>query len=177
MAFFRREKDSVEEFRRTRQGLSRGMDDQGGRRPSSPYDSDDHTDDDALLAPAAATQLDPKQDMVERFRRNATTVARDTAFSGSLKSNTNLLIEGQFEGQLEARDTIFIAQGAEVKADVRASDVIVAGVLDGTVDASGRFHVMPSAQVAGEINTAILVVDQDSHVSCRFKMKPRGEKG
>ena len=176
MSFFRREKDPVEEFRRSREGLSRVMRD---AQPGQPLTNGDTTPSpsDLIPPPTAADPEDthPQQDLMQRLRQGATTVVRDTFFSGTLRSDSNLLIEGRFEGQLEAHETIFIAQGAEVKADVRATDVIVAGTMDGTVEASGLFHAMPSARVAGQIHTALLVVDPDSHVSCRFSMQPRGE--
>ncbi len=113
---------------------------------------------------------------MDKYREGATTVAKDTTFSGTLKSEGNLYIEGNFDGELQARSTIFIAEGAQVKASLRATDVIVAGTLNGVVDASDRFHVKPTARVSGEIHTATLVVEQGSHVTCRFAMKAR-EKG
>ncbi len=174
MSFFRREKDPVEEFRRSREGLSRVMRDAPPGQPPS-MDTPPPTADSAPH-PTPAEPTDGHEDaLMQRLRQGATTVVRDTFFSGTLKSDSNLLIEGRFEGTLEAHDTVFIAQGAEVKADVRATDVIVAGAMDGTVEASGLFHAMPSARVAGQIHTALLVVDPDSHVSCRFTMQPRGE--
>ena len=180
MSFFRREKDPVEEFRRSREGLSRVMRDAPpGQQPPAGEAAPPTADFTPPPTPTPANDepVDdhPEQDLMHRLRQGATTVVRDTFFSGTLKSDSNLLIEGRFEGQLEATDTVFIAQGAQVKADVRATDVIVAGAMDGTVEASGLFHAMPSARVAGHINTALLVVDPDSHVSCRFTMKPRGE--
>ena len=175
MSFFRREKDPVEEFRRSREGLSRVIRE---APPGQPFTNGDTAPASDITPPHPADEPadgHPEQDLMQRLRQGATTVVRDTFFSGTLKSDSNLLIEGRFEGQLEAHDTIFIAQGAEVKADVRATDVIVAGTMDGTVEASGLFHAMPSAHVAGQINTALLVVDPDSFVSCRFTMQPRRE--
>lgn len=168
MAFFRRDRDSVEEFRRGRQSLS---------RPTN-QSFDDETfgsDDQTSLYQVDEVETPANGDPLEKYRQGAAMVAKDSAFSGTLKSNSNLCIEGNFDGELEAKETVFVAQGAHVKADIHASDVIVAGSLDGTVTASGRFHAMPSAQVSGQIKSAILVVDQGSHVNCRFAMQAKKE--
>lgn len=183
MALFRRAKDPVDEYREARRALAQPhvgdstgslLSESSSLRQAGEANSlsDNETDKEANLngeSPQAT------KDPLEVYRQGATTVAKDTSFSGTLKSDGNLCIEGSFDGELEAQVTIFIAEGAHVKADVRASDVIIAGTLDGTVNASGRFHAMPSATVSGEINSAILIVEQGSHVNCRFAMKPRGE--
>jgi cytoskeletal protein CcmA (bactofilin family) len=126
------------------------------------------------MAPEPRPAPAPQEDSVDRYRQGATTVAKDTSFNGTLKTEGNLYIEGNFDGELEAQETIFIAEGARVKAQLRATDVIVAGTLDGTVDAGDRFHAMPTSRVTGEINSRVLVVEQGSHVNCQFAMKQRG---
>jgi cytoskeletal protein CcmA (bactofilin family) len=129
----------------------------------------------ALEPREAVRRSEAPVDPQEKFRKNATIVAKGTTFSGKLKSDSNLFIEGDFDGELEAQATIFIADTAHVKADVRATDVVVAGSLTGTVNATNRFQAMPSAHVSGEIHSAILVVEPDSSINCRFAMNTREE--
>ena len=174
MDFLRRGKDSVDDYRRSREAFARtiGVHPEQTARPGQDALPDTEADDSDMEEDAAMPAA-AHDDMLETLRQNSTSIARDTAFSGTLQSDSNLYIEGRFEGELQARDTIVIAEGAEVKAGLDATNVIVAGVLDGKVEASGLFHAMPSARVAGDINTAVLVIDQGSHVSCRFAMKPR----
>jgi len=187
MSFFRRDKDAdkdaMEEFRRARQALGRPPTGNVVGAPTPEPPTNDHSRPASAMpepprpahSEAAAPTVQAKaEDSLEKYRQGATTVAKDTSFKGALKSDSNLCIEGNFDGELEARATIFIAPSANVKADVvRANDVIVAGTLNGTVDAGSRFHAMPSARVSGEINSSILVIEQGSHVNCRFVMKGR----
>ena len=177
MTFLRRGKDTVEEYRRSREAFGRPGDYPSEPPPAltPPQSAAYPTGAEADQPPPLLAPEDSEREMLETLRRNATAVARDTSFSGTLKSDSNLYIEGHFEGQLEARETIFIAEGAQVKADLGATNVIVAGTLDGKVDANSRFHAMPSARVAGDIHSAVLVVDRGSHINCRFAMKSRKE--
>lgn len=183
MSFFRRDKDddrqSIDDYRRSREVLTPKP--RGSESPFTMQDEETSTversersyqnESSQQQAPAA-----PEQDSWEKYRAGATMVAKDTSFKGSLATVGNLFIEGNFDGQLEARLTIVIAEGATVRADVRATDVIIAGVLDGTVDASNRFHALPTAQVTGKINSAVLVVEQGSTINCQFAMKPATER-
>jgi cytoskeletal protein CcmA (bactofilin family) len=179
MAFFQRDRKSVDDYRRSRDTLSRirgteEPDAQQEMTEDEPAEDFEPTFFSRPVEEQSTSQTTVSQESVDQYRQGATTVARDSSFSGTLKSDSNLFIEGNFDGELEANSTIFIADTAHVKADVRATDVIVAGKLDGTVTASDRFHAMPTARVSGEINSATLVVEQGSHVNCRFAMKSRG---
>ncbi|MDQ4077732.1 MAG: polymer-forming cytoskeletal protein [Chloroflexota bacterium] len=203
MDFFRRDKDPNEEWRRTRKTLEqrlehlreepRGSSDRDAAQESWSQETQptqeeweeefdqpmaEEQREEALDQPVAEGQREEEAgpaDPLAHFRRGATMVAKDSTFSGMLQSRGNLFIEGNFDGELDARDTVVIAETADVKADVRATDVIVAGRLDGTVDATGRFHAMPTARVAAEITSASLRIEQGSHIDCRFAMKAREE--
>lgn len=169
MDFFRRDKDPNEEWRRTRQSFEErqrtkedeeSSDWEGAVEPPVPQVPRRRQEPEAASADPLAT-----------YREGATTVAKDSAFSGTLRSNSHLFIEGAFDGELEARATVVIAETAQVRAVVRAMDVIVAGTLDGTVEARGRFHAMPTANVSAEVTSASLRIEQGSQINCRFAMQ------
>ena len=174
MDFLRRGKDSVDDYRRSREAFARtiGVHPEQTARAGQEAPPEREADDFEREETAAYSDA-ADDDMLETLRRNSTSIARDTTFSGTLQSDSNLYIEGRFEGELQARETIVIAEGAQVKAGLDATNVIVAGVLDGKVEASGFFHALPSARVAGDIHTAVLVIEEGSQVSCRFSMKRR----
>ena len=189
MGFFRRDKDVNEDLQRSREALpQRSRTEPELRSTSSDFsahvlpDSPSATEAESVPAPtetrvAREGRMQPtQQSLLDKYRANATTVAKDTAFSGTLKSDGNLCIEGNFDGELEASATVFVAETANVKANIRATDVIVAGTIEGTVHAGDRFQAMPSARVSGEINSKTLVVEQGSRVNCQFAMKAREEK-
>jgi cytoskeletal protein CcmA (bactofilin family) len=176
MDFFRREKDPNEEWRRTRQSF-----DDRQARGSENEDSSEWSGEASPPTPQLTytsrkpQEPEPPADPLATYREGATMVGKDSAFSGTLRSNSNLFIEGEFDGELEARATVVIAETAQVKAAVRAQDVIVAGTLDGTVDARGRFHAMPTANVSAEVTSASLKVEQGSQINCHFAMKVEQE--
>jgi len=54
-------------------------------------------------------------------------IAHSTTWSGDLESSGSLHVHGRVEGSLTARDTIFIAEEADVDAIIRAANVTIAG--------------------------------------------------
>ncbi|MCB0076024.1 MAG: polymer-forming cytoskeletal protein [Anaerolineales bacterium] len=188
MSFFRRNRDdeeSVESYKQNRPPLAQRINPEPARvQDSSSSVSFDSSPE--VAAPStprvpaysreAVAMSTPRRDnlSLERYRDGATTVARDTSFQGALKTEGNLFIEGSFEGELEANDTIVIAEGAKVSGQVKARDVLIAGKMDGEIHAGERFLAKPTAHVEGDVESAILVIEEGAHINCQFAMSSRG---
>ena len=106
----------------------------------------------------------------DQTHESAAVLDRNTRIQGTLHSDGNVLIEGSFDGDMEALETIMVEKEASVTGHVLANDVIVAGIFDGEAVCQHQFRVMPGGSVAGQINTQVLVVEEGSTVNCRFTM-------
>lgn len=167
-----RDQERIEEYRRSRETLSRLQNATPATQPDAP---DDAAQNDPRTTTSDATEhedptppVEDEADSVQQYLRDATTVAADTTFEGTLETDRNLYIEGNCSGELQAAAAIIIAEGARVDAHVRATDVIVAGTLTGTVEARNLFHAMPSACISAAVDSARLAVEEGSHINCRF---------
>ena len=93
----------------------------------------------------------------ESFPVIATTLGRETSFSGTLRFKDSLRIQGKFEGEIDSLGKLFIDGDAVVNARrIRASSVIVGGVVHGDIEAADRLEMLPSAKVYGNVRTAKL---------------------
>lgn len=87
----------------------------------------------------------------------STILGRETGFSGKLKFQDSLMIRGNFEGEIDAQGFLHIDEGAEVRAGViRASSIVVGGIVHGDLEAADRIELLPSAKVYGKIRTTKL---------------------
>lgn len=107
--------------------------------------------------------------------REGSRVARGTSFSGTLSSDGNITIEGTFDGELQAKEMIYIDESAKVQADLNADEVVVAGQVTGSIRASRRFHALATAQIGGEVQCAHLVIDEGAEINCTFRMQDKEE--
>lgn len=107
-------------------------------------------------------------------RESAAVIDRNTQLTGTLHSDGNVLIEGQFQGEIEARETVLVEQDAITEAKLCANDVIISGSFDGQIECRHRLQITATASIKGEIQTPILVVEDGSTVNCRFKMTRTG---
>jgi len=88
-----------------------------------------------------------------------TTLGKETVFSGTLSFSESLKIDGNFEGEIDATGFLYIDEAATVKATkIRASSILVGGVVHGDLEAQDKLELLPSARVYGNIKTTRLKI-------------------
>jgi cytoskeletal protein CcmA (bactofilin family) len=85
-------------------------------------------------------------------------VSVGSSWQGNLKIDGSVRLEGEVTGEIDAKDTVFVAETAKVDAKVRAAQVIIAGSFEGEVFCSDRLQIMPTGRVKAELTTKLLTV-------------------
>jgi cytoskeletal protein CcmA (bactofilin family) len=114
----------------------------------------------------------------ERDSRNLATppekcvnvVAAGAKWKGSLNIADSVRIDGQLSGDVEAKGTIHISEGAQVEAKIRAAYVVICGSFQGEVRCSERLELLPKSKVSGEIVTKVLNVHEGAVVDGSIRM-------
>jgi cytoskeletal protein CcmA (bactofilin family) len=101
-----------------------------------------------------------------------TVIANGTAWKGEIGSDGTVHVYGRFEGSVRATRDVFLADGADVDATIEADRVVVAGLLKGTVRCGGRFEVLPTGRVSGDVQSPTLVVHEGAIVTGQLRMGP-----
>jgi cytoskeletal protein CcmA (bactofilin family) len=97
-------------------------------------------------------------------------IAHSTAWSGDLESTGSLHIHGKVEGSLTARDSVFIAEEADVDAVIHAANVTVAGSVRGSVHCAERFEVLPRGKVTGNIYAPAIAIHDGAVIAGAISM-------
>ena len=118
------------------------------------------------ISPDSAPPPIPAIDM------HTSVIAHSTAWSGELESSGSVHVHGRVEGTLTARDTIFIAEEADVDAVIRAATVTVAGNVRGSIHCAERFEVLPHGKVAGDIHAPAIAIHDGAIVAGDISMTP-----
>jgi len=84
-------------------------------------------------------------------------LGKTTSFTGILKFETTLRIQGSFKGTIEAAGDLIVDKEAIVDADhIMVSSLTVYGNISGTVHAHDKVDMMSGAKVHGDITAAKL---------------------
>lgn len=103
-----------------------------------------------------------------------TVISKDSTFNGNVRSDGDLLIEGTFEGEIDCKGTVIIAEGANVSATVRARNSTVAGSANGDFTCEERLTIQSSGEMRGKAQAATLVVEEGAFFEGEFKMGAGG---
>lgn len=80
-----------------------------------------------------------------------------TSFKGMLKSSRSVGIDGQFEGEIQSEGDVVVGREAEVKANIKAGNVIISGTVVGNISCSS-LEIQSSGRVIGNITAQSLLI-------------------
>ncbi len=89
---------------------------------------------------------------------NSTVLGNETSFQGTMKFKDSLKIDGFFEGQIESSGALYIEEGAEVRAEIKARTIVVSGKVIGNIEATEKLEMLSSGEIYGNIRTPNLKV-------------------
>jgi len=98
----------------------------------------------------------PKRD-IKKKDSNVVILGRTTSFTGILKFDSTLRIQGSFKGTIDAAGELIVDKDAMVEADyIIVSSLTVYGSITGTVQAADKVDMMSGARVHGDVSAARL---------------------
>ena len=99
----------------------------------------------------------PKWEGRRRDSSEIVVLGRTTRFTGVLKFETTLKIQGTFNGTIDAAGDLIVDRDAVVEADhITVSSLTVYGNVSGTVHVLDKVDMMSGAKVHGDISAARL---------------------
>jgi len=149
-------KDSIKEFEQMRQAL-KPAERFANRADVEEVVSQDPTDGNGAIV---SIQTPPMSEILvpPAVDHRSSVVSVGSSWQGTLKIDGSVRLEGEVTGEIDAKDTVFVAETAKVNAKVRAAQVIIAGSFEGEVDCSDRLQIMPTGRVKAELTTKLLTV-------------------
>ena len=98
--------------------------------------------------------------MADQQGGEVTIVGQGAKLEGTVVSAGSLRIDGQVRGQITAEGDGLLSPHSQVEADIRAHNVVVAGMFNGTILVTGRAELARGGRVDGDITSKTLVVEE-----------------
>jgi cytoskeletal protein CcmA (bactofilin family) len=106
-----------------------------------------------------------------------TVIGPDTQIKGDMRFESTARILGTFEGTIEAKGELQVANGASCKAAVEAVKVLVDGDVEGNLTARERIELTAKAKMKGDVVAARLVVAEGASFVGHCTVGPEASKG
>jgi cytoskeletal protein CcmA (bactofilin family) len=99
-----------------------------------------------------------KGDKAKTRSNHTTVVAEGTRFSGELKLEANLHVDGRIEGGIVCDNDISVGRNGEIDGDIKADHIVISGQVKGRVECD-RIEIMSSGRVFAEVTSRDFVVE------------------
>jgi cytoskeletal protein CcmA (bactofilin family) len=104
----------------------------------------------------------------------STVIGRSVTIRGELSGKEDLYMDGVVEGTIALQEgRLTVGPNARVLADIEARDVVVYGVVEGNVHATGRIELRESAALKGDIVAGRLLIEESASMKGRVHLQDR----
>ena len=104
-------------------------------------------------------------------KRRITHVAPGTRLQGEVTGSTELLIDGEIEGEVRLEAAVTVGTDGSIVGPVMAPVVRIAGRVVGNVVASDRVEVAPTGSLEGNVAAPRIVISEGAFFKGRVEMK------
>ncbi|HLF72291.1 MAG TPA: polymer-forming cytoskeletal protein [Dehalococcoidia bacterium] len=102
-------------------------------------------------------------------------IANGAKWSGTLKVDDSVRIDGTFSGEVVAKGTVHVSEGAQVDAKIKAAFVVIGGNFRGEIRCEHRVDLLPRSRINGEVISRVLNVHEGAVLDGRVQMSGDGE--
>jgi cytoskeletal protein CcmA (bactofilin family) len=85
-------------------------------------------------------------------------IASDLTIEGKIAGAGSLRLAGRFKGDVDVSGDLTVEQGARLNGSVRANKVIVAGELEGNIEAAARVELLEGGSMIGDLKAGIVTI-------------------
>jgi cytoskeletal protein CcmA (bactofilin family) len=105
------------------------------------------------------------------IQKTDTLIGEGTVFTGKVKSEASIRIEGQITGDVDCAGDVTVGENGVVKSNITARDVILAGTVYGNVTCKGRLTIRSTGRLLGNTTAVSLIIDEGGVFQGMSKME------
>ena len=85
-------------------------------------------------------------------------VGKNSFYEGKLTASGIVRIDGKFEGSLEVEGELVVGESADIRAEVKASNMMLAGTLKGNAHIEQKLELSATGRLEGDIRAKTLII-------------------
>jgi cytoskeletal protein CcmA (bactofilin family) len=97
-------------------------------------------------------------------------IASSVRIVGDLESPGVVKVDGQIEGSVTGARQLLLGRGGAIRGNVAADEVVIGGLVDGSIVALERLELQSTAVVNGDIETRSIVVLEGARINGSVRM-------
>lgn len=100
-------------------------------------------------------------------------VVLGTTIEGTVRSESDIRIDGNIKGKLFCDSKIIIGPSGKVEGEINCQNAVIEGKFDGTIQVRGTLNIKESAVISGDVTTDKLIIASGAvfNVNCNMGSK------
>lgn len=113
---------------------------------------------DPAAPPAPFLEASPPRPAAAPRSDKESLIASDLTIEGKIAGAGSLRLAGRFKGDVDVSGDLAVEPGARLNGSVRANKVIVAGELEGNIEAAARVELLEGGSMIGDLKAGIVTI-------------------
>lgn len=99
-----------------------------------------------------------------------TVVGAGSSMEGSLSTNGNVRLDGDFTGTLDIKGNVLVGETAKITADIEARNISIAGAVRGNINGN-KVQLLRTGRIWGDITANALTTEEGAFIDGKITMK------
>jgi len=105
----------------------------------------------------------------------STVIGAGSKFVGEISGKENIVIHGEIDGNCDLQGTVVVEEGAKWVGIIKASNVIIAGMVQGEIVATEKLELASSAVIEGNLTGPVIAVAEGAVIKGNMHMSSGSE--
>ncbi len=119
----------------------------------------------------------PQRRFTDKVQEIGTVIGSGAKFKGEIRGKTNLEIRGTHEGSCEIEGLLTVWEEGALIGDVHATNVVLAGKVDGNVHATNKLEMRSTSRIEGEIKAGAVAMAEGCFIKGSIDMTKTSSGG
>ena len=119
--------------------------------------------------------LGKKKDFAEEKIQSV--IGDDVVIEGKVTLREAVRIDGTINGDVVSKGCIFVGKNGKIKGSVQASNIMIAGTIDGNMNIAERIEATATSKIKGDIVAKSLAIDENASFEGKCTMNMNGKNG
>ena len=94
-----------------------------------------------------------------------------TSFEGEIRAQGDVQIDGEVKGMIHSKEgCVTIGADAKIEAELVVRDVVISGLVEGNVDATGKVEIRSGGILRGDLRTQRIQIDDGAAMAGKVHM-------
>ena len=124
----------------------------------------------ASAPPAPAPERKPQHAAAAPAPAGTTHIAPGAKITGQVNGTSDLVIDGELEGQVRLESHVTVGPGGKVQGDIVAKSVRIGGRVSGNVRGHEKVEILPTGRLEGDVAAPRVVLAEGAFFKGKVEM-------